>query len=371
MRFKRARRVAFAGLLATVGGIVLGITMRDAVAQNTSAPTAQPEIDLKLFETSEVDRSKGCSVALWQSNRDPDKDKFAFIFTENLTGRNHARQPARIKIAGQAVTLTRVATGGKTTGYGLFPYQLYRIGETDDFVVLDLKLAEEAGEAVDIESGTMSIIMRGRQVFRASVKGGAGCNTPAAAEAAKPAAPRAAAAKPPEPAPPVTNNDMAGMFERYTVRAGQVPRVMTQAMAKQFGCEAVIMRRPVIGYQMSEESAIWQIPCGEYAAGQVSAIFALVYVTDPAKQYTFLPFKWPKGQNRGLGDNAMMEPKWDLKTRTVTSINTEGNGKDCGSLERHKVTEDGTFQLVELRYREMCDGKNIGVENFPVTFKAR
>ncbi|MGL4242975.1 MAG: hypothetical protein ACRCTI_17825, partial [Beijerinckiaceae bacterium] len=148
------------------------------------------------------------------------------------------------------------------------------------------------------------------------------------------------------------------------------PRVMTQAMAKQFGCEAAIMRRPVIGYQMSEESAIWQIPCGDYG-GKFSAVFALVYLTDPAKQYSFIPFKWPKGQNRGLGDHAMMAPQWDLKARIVTSIYTEGNGRDCGSLERHRVTAEGGFQLIELRARDQCDGKSVGAENFPVVFRAR
>jgi hypothetical protein len=322
---------------------------------------AQPEVDLKLFETPEIDRSKGCTVALWQSNREPDKDKFAYVFTEVLTGKNHARQPARIKIAGQVVMLTRVATGGKATGYGLFPYQLYKMAGADDFVVLDLKLADEQGEAVDIESGTMSIIMKGRQVFRASVKGGAGCNTSAAAEPA---------AKRTEAPTPVTNNDMAGMFERYAVRKEQVPRAMLQAAAKQFGCEPKTMAGAVTGFQMSEESAIWQLPCGDYGTTK-SAVFALVYVTDPAKQYSFIPFKFPKGVNRNLGDNAMMEPKWDIKARMVTSTYTEGNGKDCGSVERHRVTAEGGFQLVELKSRDQCDSKNIGAENFPVVFKAK
>jgi hypothetical protein len=209
----------------------------------------------------------------------------------------------------------------------------------------------------------MSIIMKGRQVFRASVKGGAGCNTSAAAE------PPAKRTEAPAPAP-VTNNDMAGMFERYAVRKEQVPRAMTQAMAKQFGCEPKTMAGAVIGFQMSEESAIWQIPCGDYGTTK-SAVFALVYVTDPAKQYSFIPFKLPKGVNRNLGDNAMMEPKWDIKARMVTSTYTEGNGKDCGSVERHRVTAEGGFQLVELKSRDQCDGKNIGAENFPVVFKAK
>jgi Protein of unknown function (DUF1176) len=321
---------------------------------------AQPDVDLKLFEKPEVDRSKGCSVVLWQANRDPETDKFAYIFHETLAPRTHARQPARIKIGGNVLTMTRVALGGKTNGYALHEYQLYKLPGPDEFVILQLKIGELEGETIDVDEGTMSVIMKGRQVFRAAVKGNAGCNTPAAA----PPPPARPAAAPAAAAPAVG----PGMFERYTVRPEQVPRVMTQAMAKQFGCEAATMRRPVIGYQMSEESAIWQVSCANYG-DRMSAVFALVYLTDPAKQFTFIPFRWKPGQDRSLGQHVMMSPQWDLKARTVTSIHMEGSGKDCGSRERHRVTAEGGFQLVELRLRDTCDGKAIGVENFPVVFR--
>lgn len=154
-------------------------------------------IDLKLFEKSEVDRSKGCTVVLWQDDRDPEADKFAYLFAETLVDKKHTRQPARMKIGKTVTTLTRVATGGKTTGYDLYEYQLYRMPTPGEFVVMDLKLAEEEGESVDVISGTVILIMKGKPVFRATVKGNAGCMTPAAvAPARKPApAPTAGAAK--------------------------------------------------------------------------------------------------------------------------------------------------------------------------------
>lgn len=166
------------------------------VALLPSPSSAEPSaIDLKLFEKSEVDRSKGCSVVLWQDDRDPEKDKYAYIFAETLSGKNHARQPARIKIGGVVTTMKRVATGGKTTGYELYEYQVYQLPEEKEFVILQLRLAEEEGESVDVESGVMIIIMKGKPVFRATVKGNAGCNTPAAIAVseppAKPTPPRA------------------------------------------------------------------------------------------------------------------------------------------------------------------------------------
>lgn len=350
---------------ATMSAALVLLGSSVAVAQTPAAPpAAQPDVDLKLFERSEVDRSKGCTVVLWQASRDPEKDRFAYIFQEALAPRTHARQPARIKIGGEVLTMTRIATGGKTNGYNLHEHQLYKLPGANDYVIINLKLGELIGETIDADSGSMSIVMQGRQVFRASIKGNAGCNTPAA----QPAAAKAPAAPP--AAPPAANNDMAGMFERYNVRAADVPRAMTQAMAKQFGCEADTMRRPVIGYQLSEESAIWQVSCANYG-DRISAVFALVYVSDPGKQHTFIPFKWRAKENRSLGQYVMMSPQWDMKARTVSSIHLEGSGKDCGSLERQRVTAEGGFQLVELRLRETCDGKAVGAENFPVVFRAR
>jgi hypothetical protein len=144
------------------------------------AETPKP-IDLKLFEKTEVDRSKGCSVVLWQDNKDPETDKYAYLFAETLSGKNHTRQPARIKIGDAVTTLKRVAKGGKTTGYDLFEFQLYQLPAPNEYVVLQLKLAEEQGESVDVEAGKMIVIMDGKPVFRTSVKGNAGCMTAAAA----------------------------------------------------------------------------------------------------------------------------------------------------------------------------------------------
>lgn len=158
-----------------------------ALAAPVAAQAPVSPIDLKLFEKSEIDRSKGCSVVLWQDNKDPEADKFAYLFAETLSGKNHARQPARIKIGSTVVPLKRVATGGKTTGYGLYEYQLYQMPAPNEFVVLHLKLEEEQGEAVDVDSGKLIVIMDGKPVFRASVKGNAGCMTPAATGTGAPA----------------------------------------------------------------------------------------------------------------------------------------------------------------------------------------
>ena len=138
-------------------------------------------INLRFLDRSDISRSSGCSVSLWQSKRDPDKDKFAFVFFEKLVGPRQKRAPAVIKIGRRLIKLQRVATGGKKGGYDIYPYQLYKFAGRRAFVVLDLRVEEPEGEAVEISGGNLSVSILGKKVFSLSVKGGAGCMTPAAA----------------------------------------------------------------------------------------------------------------------------------------------------------------------------------------------
>jgi hypothetical protein len=359
-----------------------------AVAQQAPAqpPAAQPDVDLKLFETAEVDRSKGCSVALWQANRNPTSDRYAYIFKEALTGREHARQPAQIKIGAQVMNLTRVAVGGRTTGFGLHPYQLYKFANSDDFVILETKLAAEAGQSVEIESGTMSVVMRGKQVFRASVKGTAGCTTdplptPAAAAAPvpAPAAPPAAAAAP-APARPAAPPQQAQrsappvkpahkVFERYQVPAAQVPREITDEARKKHDCNPQFMRQGVVAYSLSEEAALWQMTCDRFAY-QATSIYAVVYAAAPGSDFEFLTFKRPPGKEPS-SETTLMMPKWDVASRTVTGVSLGRGSGDCGTLERHRFKVDRKFELVEFREKENCDGKEDKPESWPLVFRAR
>lgn len=331
-----------------------------------------PEIDLKLFDKAEVDRSKGCTVALWQSNRNPDSDRYAYLFTEVLAPKTFARQPARIKVGGQVLPLQRVAAGGKTNGYALHEHQLYKLPGDGEYVVLDLTLGELEGEAVEITGGTMTVVMRGKQVFRASVKGGAGCMT-AAAPAPPPAPPPAPAAAmvQAKPAAVPQASGTPGMFERYPVRMAQVPKGFVQTVQKKFSCNPdFIARVGITGFQMSEESAIWQIPCDSFAY-QSTAVFALVYLPDPNANLTFLTFQGIKGKERTTEPGTLVDPEWDVRSRTVKSVSLGRAAGDCGVFERYRVTPEGRFELMEYREKDSCDGKPTKPETYPLLYRAR
>jgi len=156
--------------------LVVGIGL--VLASGALADAPSKDIDLRLFQSSEIIGNQGCSVRLWQSDRDPAKDKFAYLFDESLLGQNHVRHSTRIKIGGDVKSLRRVATGGKTTGFGVFEYQLYQLPEPNEFVVLELQLAEKKIGAVDIGAGKLTVVLDGKPIFRVAVKGKAGCMTP-------------------------------------------------------------------------------------------------------------------------------------------------------------------------------------------------
>jgi hypothetical protein len=362
--------------LACALGLACAAAGQPALAQTT--PPAPAPIEVKLFARADVDRSRGCSVALWQHDRDPDNQEYAYAFIEPLYGRNNVRQTARIRIGAHDVLLRRVATGGRNNGYNLFEYQLYKMPGEDDFVVMELKLGELEGEAVAVDSGTMSIIMKGRAVFRMSVKGGAGCSTeplplPAPPRAAA-APPAAVAAKPVSApvaaAPAVAAGDHKGPFERRKVDGKLVARELKQAARKKFGCEDRMMNGDVIGFGLSEESAIWEIPCQSFAY-QASSVFALVYTPAPGMEHKFLTFEGPKGHTRSNDPGVLLNATWDVKTRTVQSVSLGRSMGDCGVLERYRVTAEGGFRLLEYREKATCDGKVVKPEEFPLVFRAR
>lgn len=178
----------------------------------------------------------------------------------------------------------------------------------------------------------------------------------------------AAAALALSPLPVLAQGAVSGMFMRYAVSKGQVPRALLAAAKAKFGCDDAVMGSGVTGFQMSEESAIWQIPCERFAY-QASAVYALVYLPDPAAQHEFLTIPALKGRTRDQKD-VLFNPVWDVKARTVTSF-TKGRGLgDCGTYEKFRVTAEGHFRLLEYRAKDACDGNATPPEQFPLIFKA-
>ncbi|SDU29838.1 DUF1176 domain-containing protein [Stappia sp. ES.058] len=311
-------------------------------------------LDVRLFKTSDVAPPSACSLRLWQANRDPDTDRFAHVFLEDF-GFDHTRTVARIRIGDEVPRLTRIAVGGEPTGYDLHPVQLYRSADGDTRVILDLTFAPEEGEAVEVETGKLTVIRQGFPPFRMTVKGGAGCMTPPAADPA-PAADSGAG-----------ETDFSNLFRKYEVPTDDVPDTMIEALNRTYDCDwrASLARIGVTGYQTSEEGAIWEMGC---SAGMHNAayVYAQVYLFQPS-EFSLMTFQNVKGHPR-TSPNVLFNPVWNIAARTVASFTVDRGLGDCGTYERHRLV-DARFEMVEYRAKPDCDGAAVEPETYPLIYR--
>jgi hypothetical protein len=300
---------------------------------------AQDKIDLKLFGLQDVGDA-ACSLALWQADRDPAKDRYAVVLVQRVKA-DKASLPATMKVGDEMVALTRVAAGGRERAFGLAEQQLFRAAKDAYTAIVHLVFDDARGDAVQVRSGTVTVVRLGRLPFQVTVKGAVSC---AAAD-----------------------DDGGSLFRRYEVRPNLVPRALIADAQKRFGCNPEAAKRGITAYQLSEESGLWQIPCDSFAYS-ASSVFANVHVERPA-EYTFIDFKAPPGRRRDQ-PFVLLNGQWNDKARTITSFAPGRGVGDCGTYEVHKVV-DARFQLVEFREKKECDGKETPPTQYPLVYRAK
>jgi hypothetical protein len=160
-------------------------------------------------------------------------------------------------------------------------------------------------------------------------------------------------------------DDLAGIFHRYEVDAATIPPALIESALKHFDCSAETIRSGVVGYQLSEAAAIWDIPCAVLAYN-ATHVLALVHVERPHEHYAFIKLPAAPGRTRD-DDFVIIDPQWNVEKRTVSSF-ARGRGQgDCGTYEVFK-SDAGSLALVELREKPVCDGKVVPPTRFPVVF---
>lgn len=164
------------------------------------------------------------------------------------------------------------------------------------------------------------------------------------------------------------DDDLTDIFVRYEVPADTVPPDVVAAAAKHFACTAETIRTGVVGYQLSEESGIWDIPCRRLAHG-VAHVLALVHVERPHEHFEFVRLPAAPGRKRA-SEFVIVDPRWNLDKRTVASFVRGGPQGDCGTYEVFK-SDAGAFELVELREKPACDGTVVPPTRFPLVFPQR
>lgn len=306
------------------------------------------DVDLRLFGTAQLDGFDGCSFALWQRNRDPATDKYAYVLFQPF-GEDGAPLPAWMRIGKPIVSMEAVAAGGEAVGRGVSPFQVFRETDGGTLAIVDILEARETDAGTEIRDARVTVVQSGKLPFPVRVKGAAAC-----------------------PAQATTSQDAVslGRPRAFEGLAG-VPAAILETIDNELGDLCDPRATPGIGavYAVSDVMSLWEIPC-QLAAYHGSSVFLAAFDDNP-RHNVLLPLASPPG-HAGAERFALMSPTVDVSSGTVTSVAYGRGAGDCGVYERQQlIVAEGEaleFRLLELREKPDCDGRETRPQDFPLVY---
>jgi hypothetical protein len=341
----------------------------------------EPSIDLKLFGKHEIDGGlSNCHLAFWQSNKNPDTDKYAYLIYMPYD-QNGLPTKAVIEVGKE-----RIALGERARGDINLPSRLgYRLYSSDDgatHVILEIKEAAEDGSLVSVAKAQVTVVRDDLPPFVASAKGVIGCPAAAAVAAAEPPPPapteQAAAAAPAPAANPSSlyaGPDGLPLGPAVLLTAtSEVPAAVRKEIATYAPdecSEPETLAYPGQRYALAENFILWEVPCflGAY---QGTSIFAITQ-NPPSDWATMLSLPNPpalEGENNAQMMNPDVQPSRGIFATTEVG-RSEG---DCGTYRIFRLMdapgETFEFQLMEYREKIECDGIQSEPSSWPLQFRA-
>lgn len=313
------------------------------------------KIDLKLFGENVIQGWDGCRFGLWQKNRNPDQDRYAYVFFAPIP--DGEALPAWVKIGEDVIEVSQRDIGSADTGM-LEPFRLYRDFEDDLTVLMEIIEQARTDQGIEIVDGRLTFLRKDKFPFAIRVKGLNGCPDTSANEGG------------------VTASDIN---TRLSLGApvgfdslDSVPAPVLRAIAADAAeCEPETTAGYSSAYSISDEMTLWEVPCNLYAT-HGSSVFAVSWTYHPDHASVLL-FPAPPGLD--VADYAgLMNASVDPATATVTSYSLDSGG-DCGSFDKFQLVdaegETLEFKLLEFREKTDCDGIETDPEDFPLVYKSR
>lgn len=330
------------------------------MSTGTALADKHNKIDLRLMSKKSVIGSDGCGLGLWQRNRDPGKDKYAYVFYLNFHDAHPT--PPMIKIGKKIYELDRVDFGN-VNFTATDANQVFRSAGKKITVLLEILKSHQNGNNFEIDQAEITFVMINKLPFKMTVKGRMGCEDTDEASAASPS-----------PASRQTNLDpnavKLGREVSYN-SFSKVPRHVIQLVRKnREACDIDNGPEYASSFAISGAMTLWQLPCAIYASNATSVLITALNGTKFANMLEVpdIPGKSSGEPNYALM-NMVMKPKNALVT--TMNINTAGN---CGSFERYQlIVAEGEaieIKLLEARAKENCNGPAIKPENLPLLFQA-
>ena len=250
------------------------------------------KLDMRLIPKGAVKTSDGCSFALWQQDRDPQKDKYAYAF---YVGFHDAHPlPALIKVGKNVVEVEKIDPGIDTSTV-TDKVQLFRSADKKITVVLELIEVKTEGYKTNVEKARLTFIQREKLPFVMTAKGGFACEEQRTAVNDTPPAPE-------KPKPPATqlppnldpNGIKLGPGKPFAAMK-QVPAHIAKLVADTGeACDVASTPGAGMSFAISDAMTLWQLPCALYASN-ASSVFAVALNGTPHATLLEIPDEPDKG----------------------------------------------------------------------------
>ncbi|WP_417668213.1 DUF1176 domain-containing protein [Roseibium sp.] len=362
MTYDKCRKF-FRVALATVAALTV-------LAGSAKAAEENPyKIPLKLFGEFEINGGLArCHFALWQHNRDPGTDKYAYLFYMPFDA-DGAPLPARLEIGSKVLSLDELVRDGSHAA-GMAVHALYATPDRQTRAHIEVLEAAQEDGYTRIDRATLYVTRSGKVPFQARARGQFGCpGGPRSAKAADPApaAERAAAGWSGPRGIPVGAAQMLGDISevpaelRKQMRAYAMDDCDVDGFFPWGGAK----------YVVNENYLLWEVPC---FSGAYQAASAFGVTQNPPQGWAeLLTLPNPpglEGQQNYAAMNAQIVPGDGLLKITALS---RGTG-DCGVYQVHRLI-DGPgevleFELLDYRDKYDCDGNVTVPEAWPLAYRS-
>lgn len=338
--------------LTLVVGILTSLSPHEARADEAD------EIDLKLFGENVTEGWERCRFALWQANRNPDEDRYAYVFFAPIP--DGEALPGWIKIGDDVLDVSKQDIGSADTGM-LDPFQLYKSSDGKLTLLVEIYDQTRSERGIEVNDGRVTFLRNDKFPFPVRVKGLNGCPVAAAEGLAEDSVAQA-------PSSPASGLSLGQPVDFDSL--DRIPAPIMRAIASEApDCEPENTPGFSSAYSVNDDITLWQIPCVLYARN-ASSVFALSWTYHPDHASVLM---FPGQPGSGGADHAeVLNAVVDPATATVTS---DDGGHDCGIREQFQLRdaegETLEFVLLEVREKTNCDGIETDPRDYPVVFQDR
>ena len=331
---------------------LLQFTLICFLSAHSATAEEKNRISVQLFGKDVIGEYDGCHYAFWQSNRDPETDKYPYIFYAPI--HDGGELPAWMQIEDKVREMSRI-DADRDSGE-LDAHQLYRSQDGKFTAIVEIEAQRRVGNDILVDRAGITLIQSSRFPFRSEVKGRLGCPQ-SAYEAVEASELEGDAISLSNPIP----------FDTISAIPAEIRRYINQNNSE---CSLEQTAGYGARYEISDAMTLWEIPCALYARN-ASSVFVTALNENP-DYFVVLPVSAAPGS--GENDrfdilNASVNPS----DASVTSYSL-GPGGDCGTFEKHQLRalegEEIALLMVEFREKIECNGVQDDPANYQLIYSA-